>query len=108
MNKRKIVFIIIILVLAIIIGLWISGIIPKQIAIISASNYLKKNLPKKQYEYVSIEWASVFDGYIIKFKDENGNGIGFIMNDKYFPISVGQGIFAVEEKYRMENEGIDI
>ena len=108
MSKKKIIFIIMVIVLAIIIGLWISGIIPKQIAIISASNYLKNNLPKKQYEYVSIEWNSYFDGYSISFKDENGKQIGFFMNGKYFPVSVGQGIFAIEERYRIENQGLDM
>ena len=104
MNKKKIIIIMIILALVIILGLWISGIIPKQIAKISAINYLKKNFPKKQYEYVNIEWASSFGGYSIKFKDEKGKEVGFIMPYKYFPISPGQGTFALEESYRIEYE----
>ena len=102
MNKKKIIIIMIILALVIILGLWISGIIPKQIAKISAINYLKKNFPKKQYEYVNIEWSSSFGGYSIKFKDEKGKEVGFIMPYKYFPISPGQGTFALEESYRIE------
>lgn len=102
MNKKKITIITIIAILAIILGLWISGIIPKQIARICATNYLRKNFPKKQYEYVGIEWTSSFGGYSIGFKDEKGNKVGFIMPNKYFPISVGQGIFALEENYRTE------
>lgn len=102
MNKKKIIIITIILALVIILGLWISGIIPKQIAKISAINYLKKNFPKKQYEYVNIEWASSFGGYSIKFKDEKGKEVCFIMPYKYFPISPGQGTFALEESYRIE------
>jgi len=100
-NKRNII-ITVIIILFIIIGLWVSGIIPKQIARISAINYLKKNFPEKQYEYVDIEWSSSFGGYLIKFKDENNKIIGFIMPYKYFPISPGQGTFALEDSYRIE------
>ena len=102
MNKKKIIMITIISILVIILGLWISGIIPKQIASICATNYLKKNFPEKQYEYVDIEWASSFGGYSIKFKDEKGKEVGFIMPYKYFSISVGQGSFALEDSYRIE------
>lgn len=104
MNKKKIIIITIIFALVVILGLWISGIIPKQIARICATNYLKKNFPKKQYEYVDIEWASSFGGYDIKFKDEKGKEVGFIMPYKYFPISIGQGSFALEDSYRIEYE----
>ena len=41
MEKRKIIIIFIVLILIVIVGLWGSGIIPKRIARISASNYLK-------------------------------------------------------------------
>ena len=44
MNKKRIIIVTIIIILVFILGLWISGIIPKQIAKISATNYLKKNL----------------------------------------------------------------
>lgn len=106
MNKKRIIIVIIIIILATILGLWISEIIPKQIARICAANYLKKNFPEKQYEYVDIEWSSSFGGYSIKFKDENDEIIGFLMNNKYFPISPGQGTFALEDRYRIENKGI--
>ena len=105
MSKKKIIIITIILIILIIIGLWIGGIIPKCIAKIAATIYLKNNFPKKQFEYTGIEWSSAFDGYSIKFKDEKGKEVGFIMNNKYFPINVGQGIFAIEEDYRKEFEG---
>lgn len=55
MNKKRIIIITILVVLIVIVSLWISGIIPKQIARISATNYLKKNFPKTQLEYVDIE-----------------------------------------------------
>lgn len=113
MNKRRIIIATIIFILIAILGLWISGIIPKQIARISATNYLKKNFPKIQLEYVDVEWSSSFGGYSIRFKDENNEIYGFIMNNKYFPISLGQGLFGFEEKYRekyekQENEIINV
>lgn len=104
MIKEKIVILTIFLIILIVTGFWISGIIPKSIARIVATNYLKNNFPKKQFEYVGIEWSSAFDGYSIKFKDEKEKEVGFIMNNKYFPIDVGQGIFAIEEDYRKEFE----
>lgn len=70
MNKKSIIIVTIIINLVVILGLWISGIIPKQIARISATNYLKKNFPKKQYEYIDGEWSSSFGGYAIRVKDE--------------------------------------
>lgn len=105
MKNRNII--IIVLILVIIAGLWISGIIPKQIARISASNYLEKNFPKMQLEYVDIEWSSSFGGYSIKFKDTNNKTYSFIMNNKYFPISLGQGLFAFEEEYKQKYEWQD-
>lgn len=100
MNKKRTIIITIIIILVVILGLWISGIIPKQIARISATNYLKKNFPKMKLEYVDIEWSSSFGGYSIRFKDENNEIYGFIMNNKYFPITLGQGLFGFEENYR--------
>lgn len=107
MEKRKIIIIFIVLILIVIVGLWGSGIIPKRIARISASNYLEKNFPKMQLEYVDIEWSSSFGGYSIKFKDANNKTYSFIMNNKYFPISLGQGLFAFEEEYRQKYEWQD-
>lgn len=107
MEKRKIIIIFIVLILIVVVGLWGSGIIPKRIARISASNYLEKNFPKMQLEYVDIEWSSSFGGYSIKFKDENNKTYSFIMNNKYFPISLGQGLFAFEEEYKQKYEWQD-
>lgn len=104
MNKKKIILVTIIVVLIIISSLWITGIIPKFIAKVSATNYLKSHFPKKQFEFIDVEWSSSFVGHSIRFKDEKNEIVGFIMNNKYFPIDVGQGIFALEEKYREEFE----
>ena len=99
MNKKRIIMIATILIMIVILVLWISGIIPKQIARIFATNYLKKNFPKMQLECVSVEWSSSSGGYLITFKDENDEAYGFIMNNKYFPVRLGQGLFGFEEKY---------
>ena len=69
MNKKIAMIVTIIIVLAIILALWMSGIIPKQIAKISAITYLKTHFPKKQYEYIDGEWSSSMGGYIIRVKD---------------------------------------
>lgn len=74
-------------------------IIPKQIAKICATNYLKKNFPKAQLEYVDIEWNPSYGGYLIRFKDKNNKIHSFIINNKYFPIKLGQGVFAFREEY---------
>lgn len=109
MNKKRMIITILITVLIIIFTLWISGIIPKQIAKISATNYLKKNFPKVQLEYVDIEWSSNFGGYFIKFKDKDNETHSFIMNNKYLPISLGQGLFGFAEEYenKYESQNID-
>lgn len=108
MNKKKMIIVTIMLILIFILVLWISGIIPKQIARISAINYLKNKFPKIQLDYVDIEWNSSFGGYTIRFKDQNNETFSFIMNNRYFPIALGQGLFGFEEKYRekyKEQEG---
>lgn len=55
-NKRKNIIMTVIFILLIISILWITGTIPKQIAKISSTIYLKNNFPKIQLEYESIEW----------------------------------------------------
>ena len=106
MNKKIIITVIIIIIFTVILGLWISGIIPKEIARISATNYLSKNFPKLPLEYESIEWSSSFGGYLIKFKDRNNKSYSFIMNNRFFPDSLGQGLYGFQESYRIEYEGI--
>lgn len=101
-NKKIIIITVTIFVLLVVLTLWLSGIIPKQIAIISAKYHIKRDFPKMQLEYVDIEWNSAFNGYSIKFKDENNKIYGFLMQPKYFPVSFGQGIFAFEEDYRLK------
>ena len=99
-NKRKNIIVVVSFVLVIILVLWINGIIPKQIAKISSTIYLKKKFPKMQIEYINIEWASSFGDYIITFKDQNSELHSFCIGPKYFPVNLGQGMFGFEETYR--------
>lgn len=102
MNKKKVKIIVtVICILLFIFILWSSEIIPKQIARISSNIYLKKNFPKMQLEYESIEWNQSFGDYIIKYKGDN-ELYSFCIGPKYFPINVGQGIFELEEEYRQK------
>ena len=100
MEKKKVVIIFIIVVILLIIVSWFSGIIPKQIAKIYGINYMKNNFPKMQLEYVSIEWNKYYGDYIITFKDQDNQNYSCVIGPKYFPVNIGQGIFAIEEIYR--------
>ena len=107
MNKKKKIILIVIIVLIIIsLGLWISWIIPEQIAKNSAEKYLKENFPEKQFEYENIEWVSSFGGFDIKFKDENGKTVSLIMGGRFFPDTPTEGTNDLEEGYKIEYKGI--
>lgn len=105
MNKKKIIVLILVILFTIFV-LWIVGIIPKHIARIYATNYLKKNYPKIELDYVDIEWNSSSDVYLIKFKDNTDKLYEFIMNNRYLPICIGHGLFEFEEDYRKKYEDI--
>jgi len=99
MNKKRLLIFITIVVLLIIV-LWFSGIIPQQIARIYGTNYMKNNFLEMQLEYVGIEWNKYYGDYIITFKDKENQNYSCVIGPKYFPISIGQGLFAIEETYR--------
>jgi len=104
--KNKILIVTSILIL-VIIALWFSGIIPKQIGKICGTNYMKEKFPKMQLEYVDIEWNKYYGDYIITFKDKTNQNYGCVIGPKYFPINIGQGIFIVEEKYSEKYSSIN-
>ena len=104
MSKKKIFIVIVIVILIIIAGLWISGIIPKQIAKIYGNSYMNNHFPEMQLKYDSIEWSKNHDDYIITFKDKVNNTHSCTVGPKYFPINLGQGLFAIEEAYREKLE----
>lgn len=103
-GKRKNIIIAVIFIVLVILILWVTGIIPKQIAKISSTIYLKNNFPKIQLKYESIEWNPYFGDYIIVFRDEYNETHSFCIGPKYFPINIGQGIFEFRESYREKYE----
>lgn len=99
MKKKKIVIIaIIILILAT--GLWFGGLIPRQIGKFLGKKYMSEKFPEMQLEYVKIEWNKYYGDYIITFKDKDNQSYGCVIGPKYFPVSIGQGIYAIEEIYK--------
>lgn len=99
MRKKKIFIAIIIAILIIVASLWISGIIPKQIAKIHGNSYMRNHFPEMQLKYVNIEWSKYHNDYIITFKDKDNNTHSCTIGPKYFPINLGQGLFEIEETY---------
>ena len=97
MKKKK--WVIPIVIIGVIIVLWFTGIIPKQIAKISGTSYVKEHFPEMQLECVGVEYADVFGDYLIEFKDKDGNTYSCVLGPKYFPVSMGQGLFAIESDY---------
>ena len=95
-NKRLIP----VLILVLIIVLWISGFIPKQIARISGTRYVKNHFPEMQMECVGVEYVDAYGDYTIKFRDVNGNTYGCGIGPKFFPVQMGQGLFAIESDYK--------
>lgn len=101
-NKKTNIIIAIILILLILLILWISGIIPRQIAKIYSINYIKNNFSQAQLEYSNIIWDSYLGEYVIEFKDKNNETYSFTIGPKYFPINFGQRIIEFEEEYKQE------
>lgn len=97
MGKKK--WIIPILIIGIIIVFWFTGIIPKQIAKLSGTNYVNKHFPEMQLECIDVEYADVYGDYLITFKGTNDNTYSCVIGPKYFPVSLGQGLFSIESDY---------
>ena len=87
-------------VVLLVVFLWVSGIIPKQIAKIHGTNYVQECFPEMDLEYKGIEWNSYYGDYIITFQDKEDKTYGCIIYPKMFPICLGQGMVALEEAYR--------
>ena len=102
---KKKILIICSIVLVILIALWFSGIIPKQIGKIYGTKYMKENFPEMELEFVNIEWSKHFGDYIISFKDKDNQNYSCVIGPKYFPISIGQGKFVIEETYKEKYYG---
>ena len=96
MKKKWVIPIVIIGVIA---TLWLTGIVPKQIAKAFGSHYVDNHFPEMQLECISVDYADVFGDYLITFKGTNENTYSCVIGPKYFPVSIGQGLFAIEDYY---------
>lgn len=95
---KKKTWVIIIVIIGIIMP-WFTGIIPKQIAKIYGTTYVNEHFPEMQLEFVGAEYADVYGDYLITFKGANENIYSCTIGPKYFPVSMGQGLFAIENDY---------
>ena len=100
MKKKKIIIISIIAIIILTILLWCNGFIPKQIAKVYSVAYMNFNFPEMKLNYDKIEWSPYHDNYIINFHDKDNQTYSCVIGPKYFPVNLGQGLFAVEETYR--------
>ena len=69
MKKKK--WVVPIVIIGVIIALWFTGIIPKQIAQIAGTSYVKEHFPEMQLECIGVEYADAFGDYLITFEDKN-------------------------------------
>lgn len=97
MKKKK--WVIPIVIIAVIIMLWFTGIIPKQIAKISGTSYVNNHFPEMQLECVGVEYADVYGDYLITFRGTHENTYSCVIGPKYFPVFMGQGLFDIESDY---------
>lgn len=95
-NKKWFFFVAIISVMT---ALWFSGVVPKQIAKIYGANYIKKHFTEMQLGCTGIEWSKVHGDYLITLKGKNGKEYRCVIGPKYFPVFIGQGLFAIESDY---------
>ena len=97
MKKKK--WLIPVAIIGVIMVLWFTGIIPKQVAKIFGTSYVNNHFPEMQLECVGVEYADVYGDYLITFKGTNENTYSCVIGPKYFPVSMGQGLFTIECDY---------
>lgn len=102
---KKKIWLIPVVCVALIAVLWLSGLIPKQIARIAGTNYVKEHFPEMELEYKGVEWADVYGDFLISFEDKDGNKYSCVIGPSLFPTSLGQGLFAISDYYN-ENYGL--
>lgn len=83
-------------VLGIVAVLWVGGVIPRQIAKISGTNYVKEHFPEMQLVCTDVTWSKFHGDYLITFEGTGACTYGCVIGPKYFPVSMGQGLFAIE------------
>ena len=88
-----------VLVFIVIILLWTIGIIPKGIARLAGTIYVKQYFPEMELKCTGVEYADVFGDYLIAFEIKNGNRYSCVISPKILPISLGQGLSEIESDY---------
>ena len=89
--------------LVILSALWLTGIVPKQIAKIAGTGYVTKHFPEMELACTGVEYAEVFGDYLITFEDKNSKVYSVVIGPELFPITLGQGLMAIEGEYE-END----
>ena len=97
MKQKK--WVIPIVIIGVLVVLWFAGIIPKQIAKSFGTSYVNNHFPEMQLECVGVEYADAYGDYLITFKGTNENTYSCVIGPTYFPVSIGQGLFAIESNY---------
>ena len=88
-----------ILVFAVVILLWTIGMIPKGIARLSGTSYVKQHFPEMKLKCIGVEYADVFGDYLIAFEGKDGNRYSCVISPKILPVSLGQGLSEIESDY---------
>lgn len=86
-------------IIGIIAALWLGGVIPKQIAEIAGTNYVQTHFPEMQFKCTGVEYADVYGDYLISFTAKDGTPYSCVIGPEFLPISMGQGLFAIESDY---------
>ena len=95
-NRKWIVTIAIILLVG---TLWLGVLLPRQIARIAGTAYVKEHFPQMELECTGVEWANVYGSYLITFSDGADKTYSCVIGPQMFPVSLGQGLFAIESDY---------
>ena len=90
---------ILILVFAVVILLWTIGMIPKGIARLSGTSYVKQHFPEMKLKCIGVEYADVFGDYLIAFEGKDGNRYSCVISPKILPVFLGQGLSEIESDY---------
>ena len=102
-NKKYLITVVVVILILV---LWFTGVIPKQIAKISGTNYVNKHFPEMNLECTGVVWTEVYGDYLITFKDEIGKTYSCVIGPVLFPYSLGQGLNAIESDYDKFKNGV--
>ena len=79
--------------------LWVSGIAPQMIAKAAGTHYVSEHFPELELKCTGVEWSNVFGDYLISFDGKNDKTYSCVIYPMLFPVSLGQGLFAIESDY---------